>query len=1114
MKTIFLAGGIFLAAVGFSSASTNDATTALQRGLFEEEANQNLAAAIQAYQAVANQFEKDRKLAATAVFRLGECYRKQGARNDAVTQYQRVLRDFPDQTALVTLSQQALTALGSAPAAAAAATAARQEQRRLLQEEIKLMETKLADQQRQVQAGLVAPGELTETKREILRLKIQLGGLDEGQPGATLAAGAAADTASAALAESLTLNAQLAELRKLPKDKLRVAVQQSFPNPVLTSLMQRLTEAEQNLASTQKEYGPQHGEVQKLVAVIDTINRQIDAQTEAALRGIEIKCDAAKKTAETLETQAGGAPAKAAGAASEPASLTASEAEEVKSIQAMIKDSPDLINAKDLTGASATPLHRAAVKGQLIVAQFLLANGADVAAKNSSGDTPLHAAAQAGHKGMVELLLKNKASVQALDNKHLTPLHLAAGNGFRSVAEVLLDAGADVNARTGSGPTPLLMAAANGFRSVAELLLAHGADVNASATDFGTALRVATTRGDQPLVELLLANKADLAATDTSGATPLHLAASGGNVAIATALLGHGALVDARASGKETRGWTPLHFAVNANQKEMAAFLLKEKADPNARIDTRYGEGGLGYTPLLIATARVLPDIVDLLLEEGADPNLRNDTRAPILNAMNNEDPAARKRMVKSLLDHGAQPDARDGAANTALLLAAERADEAAAALLLAAKPDLNAQNKYGLSALHLLVFASQNPDVKGLANLLLAAGEDPNLPNRDGDTPLHMAVDRHQQELVEILLAHKADPNVRNRRGDTPLDLAKRNSSSPGLPLTYQWATPGSPGPGVAGGPIRLAASGTPAAPPPSPPSMADLLRQHGALDDLPNTDRISVRRPAANVFGTLFTRNAKDWSQFTLFDLLAVQYDLLTASPSGAGRVMSQPYEQFARGNGLDFPDLAHIRIRRLGPDLKTWQERTIDLAAALNSGDCTADVPLAWGDVVEIPEADHVLNEKWKGLSRTALATLKQCLTRRIELTIKGQTTNIILVPDITLKEGNIEVTKILLNKAFMIGPVLNESRLLLASSDLSRIKLTRRDPVTGQTKEWTVDCSDPHNPPDLWLRDGDRIDVPEKPMLSGSPGTFPGVSAPSAELESPIGNLGPAAPPERP
>jgi hypothetical protein len=47
----------------------------LQKGLFEEEANHDLAAAMQAYQSVIERMDKDRKLAATAIFRLGECYR-------------------------------------------------------------------------------------------------------------------------------------------------------------------------------------------------------------------------------------------------------------------------------------------------------------------------------------------------------------------------------------------------------------------------------------------------------------------------------------------------------------------------------------------------------------------------------------------------------------------------------------------------------------------------------------------------------------------------------------------------------------------------------------------------------------------------------------------------------------------------------------------------------------------------------------------------------------------------------------------------------------------------------------------------------------------------------
>src|ERR1041385_4253207 len=87
-------------------AATNDLTSLLQKGLFEEEANRDLSAAISNYQTLANAFDKDRQMAATAIFRLGECYRKLGKTNEAVVQYERIVREFGDQQTLATLSKQ------------------------------------------------------------------------------------------------------------------------------------------------------------------------------------------------------------------------------------------------------------------------------------------------------------------------------------------------------------------------------------------------------------------------------------------------------------------------------------------------------------------------------------------------------------------------------------------------------------------------------------------------------------------------------------------------------------------------------------------------------------------------------------------------------------------------------------------------------------------------------------------------------------------------------------------------------------------------------------------------------------------------------------------------
>ena len=157
MKPLLLS--LLLAA---SLAPAADAlTTALQKGLFEEEANQNFPAAIQAYQSLLAASDEQRKLAATALFRLGECYRKLGQTNDAVAQYQRLVRDYADQTTLATLSRQNLTGLGIVTVATtvpALSKAARAEQKRLLAEEIGLVETDLEAQKKQVASGVRAPG--------------------------------------------------------------------------------------------------------------------------------------------------------------------------------------------------------------------------------------------------------------------------------------------------------------------------------------------------------------------------------------------------------------------------------------------------------------------------------------------------------------------------------------------------------------------------------------------------------------------------------------------------------------------------------------------------------------------------------------------------------------------------------------------------------------------------------------------------------------------------------------------------------------------------------------------------------------------------------------------
>jgi tetratricopeptide (TPR) repeat protein len=80
----------------------------LKKGIVQEETSQNPEKAMQAYKAIVAQFDEDRKVAATALYRLAECYRKAGMRTEAQAAYQRIVREFGDQTAMADSSRRQL----------------------------------------------------------------------------------------------------------------------------------------------------------------------------------------------------------------------------------------------------------------------------------------------------------------------------------------------------------------------------------------------------------------------------------------------------------------------------------------------------------------------------------------------------------------------------------------------------------------------------------------------------------------------------------------------------------------------------------------------------------------------------------------------------------------------------------------------------------------------------------------------------------------------------------------------------------------------------------------------------------------------------------------------
>jgi ankyrin repeat protein len=147
---------------------------------------------------------------------------------------------------------------------------------------------------------------------------------------------------------------------------------------------------------------------------------------------------------------------------------------------------------------------KAALKVPL-VAELLMAKGADVNAADIDGFAPLHFASALGKYGLAELLIAKGAHVDAKVTGGKTPLFIALEKRRFGVAKLLIRKGADVNISVGQGAeayTPLQVTAGLGDLDTVTALLAAGAKLEANPGP-GTPLSwvVASKRGENQCQE-------------------------------------------------------------------------------------------------------------------------------------------------------------------------------------------------------------------------------------------------------------------------------------------------------------------------------------------------------------------------------------------------------------------------------------------------------------------------------------------------------------------------------------------------------------------------------------------------------------------------------------
>jgi ankyrin repeat protein len=349
-------------------------------------------------------------------------------------------------------------------------------------------------------------------------------------------------------------------------------------------------------------------------------------------------------------------------------------------------------------------------------------------------------------------LIQAKANVNAANEYGATALSVACASGNMPLITLLLDAKADPNAPLLSGETPLMTASDKGHVDAVRALLAHGADVNLKERKGGqTALMWAVADNYAEIVRLLVERGADVRARSNGDFTALLFAAQQGNTESGRALLEAGAdLNDAR----NTDGMTALMVAAASGHREFSVLLMDRGANPNLTDQS-------GYTALHYAAVdgkRAL--LMKALLDHGADPNARTtrDTRANTTSGVS----------VK-----GATP----------LFLAASRGNIEAVRALVAGGGDPRMATDEGTAPLHVATWGGdpyvrdwtdeEKKNLFDITKVLVELGVDVNSAGEHGWTALHGAAYKGVDAVVQFLIDHGARTEVFDKYGQTPLSIA-----------------------------------------------------------------------------------------------------------------------------------------------------------------------------------------------------------------------------------------------------------------------------------------------------------------------------------------------------
>jgi ankyrin repeat protein len=223
---------------------------------------------------------------------------------------------------------------------------------------------------------------------------------------------------------------------------------------------------------------------------------------------------------------------------------------------------------------------------------------------------------------------------------------------------------------------------------------------------------------------------------------------------------------------------TPLHAALRVGHVNVAQLLLGRYAD----VDVR---GYQDQTPLHLAAYHGFLGVTRTLVERNADVNVRDSSgHTPLHRPMENWVWAPesiqdrRLDVVNFLLEHGADPDAKNDDHSTPLHEASYYGSVKGAQSMLEYGANVHARNEEGRTPLHrVLVDLRYSHDTLDMfldtIRCLLKHGADIDALDNNHTTPLHLASHYGCVKGAQLLLEHRASVHLQDKEGRTPFQVA-----------------------------------------------------------------------------------------------------------------------------------------------------------------------------------------------------------------------------------------------------------------------------------------------------------------------------------------------------